>query len=142
MEKEIILSQILPGTKHAAYAEFRGKSLPTVYQWEKAARNGVINYQGMSLPWGVVYSMDNVNGRANFNGKGTEPVNKYEFGISAFGCYNMAGNVKEWCLNNSSNGYFNHRRFVGRYLLRLWRIWFLSRIFIARVHWDFAVLKT
>jgi serine/threonine protein kinase/formylglycine-generating enzyme required for sulfatase activity len=89
----------------AAYAEFRGKSLPTVYQWEKAARNGAINYQGMSLPWGVVYSMDNVSGRANFNGKGTEPVDKYEFGISAFGCYNMAGNVKEWCLNNSSNGF-------------------------------------
>jgi serine/threonine protein kinase/formylglycine-generating enzyme required for sulfatase activity len=89
----------------AAYAEFRGKSLPNVYQWEKAARNGAINYQGMSLPWGVVYSMDNVSGRINFNGKGTEPVDKYEFGISAFGCYNMAGNVKEWCLNNSSNGY-------------------------------------
>lgn len=89
----------------AAYAEFRGKSLPTVYQWEKAARNGVINFQGMSLPWGIVYSMDNVQGRANFNGKGTEPVDKYEFGISAFGCYNMAGNVKEWCLNNSTNGY-------------------------------------
>ncbi len=90
----------------SAYAEFRGKSLPTVYQWEKAARNGVINYQGMSLPWGVVYSMDNLNERVNFNGKGTEPVNKFEFGISAFGCYNMAGNVKEWCLNNSSDEYF------------------------------------
>ena len=89
----------------SAYAEFRGKSLPTVYQWEKAARNGVINYQGMSLPWGVVYSLDKPDERANFNGKGTEPVDKYEFGISAFGCYNMAGNVKEWCLNNSSNGY-------------------------------------
>jgi len=89
----------------SAYAEFRGKSLPTVYQWEKAARNGVVNYQAMSLPWGMVYSMDNVNGRANFNGKETEPVDKYEFGISAFGCYNMAGNVKEWCLNNSTNGY-------------------------------------
>ncbi|MDZ7626665.1 MAG: bifunctional serine/threonine-protein kinase/formylglycine-generating enzyme family protein [Ignavibacteriaceae bacterium] len=89
----------------SAYAEFRGKSLPTVYQWEKAARNGVINYQGMSLPWGVVYSMENVIGRANFNGKGTEPADQYEFGISAFGCYNMAGNVKEWCLNNSSNGH-------------------------------------
>ena len=88
-----------------AYAEFKGKSLPNVYQWEKAARNGVINYQGMSLPWGVVYSLDKSDERANFKGKGTEPVDKYEFGISAFGCYNMAGNVKEWCLNNSSDGY-------------------------------------
>jgi hypothetical protein len=49
--------------------------------------------------------LDKADERANFNGKGTEPVNKYEFGISAFGCYNMAGNVKEWCMNNSSNGY-------------------------------------
>jgi len=59
----------------------------------------------MSLPWGLVNSLDNVSGRANFNGKGTEPVNLYEFGISAFGCYNMAGNVKEWCLNKSSEGF-------------------------------------
>jgi eukaryotic-like serine/threonine-protein kinase len=89
----------------AAYAEFRGKSLPTVYQWEKAARNGVPNYQGISMPWGMVYSLDKSDERANFNGKGTEPVNQYEFGISSYGCYNMAGNVKEWCLNQSSKGY-------------------------------------
>ncbi|MDO9026686.1 MAG: SUMF1/EgtB/PvdO family nonheme iron enzyme, partial [bacterium] len=25
------------------------------------------------------------------------PVNKYDKGISPYGCYNMAGNVSEWC---------------------------------------------
>jgi serine/threonine protein kinase/formylglycine-generating enzyme required for sulfatase activity len=88
-----------------AYAQFRGKSLPTVYQWEKSARNGRPNYQGMSMPWGIVYALDKAENRANFNGKGTEPVDKYQFGISEFGCYNMAGNVKEWCLNKSNEGF-------------------------------------
>jgi serine/threonine protein kinase/formylglycine-generating enzyme required for sulfatase activity len=89
----------------AAYAEFRGKSLPTVYQWEKASRNGIPNNQGISMPWGVIYTLDSPIGRANFNGKGPESVDNYEFGISAFGCYNMAGNVKEWCRNKSPDGY-------------------------------------
>jgi eukaryotic-like serine/threonine-protein kinase len=88
-----------------AYAQFRDKSLPTVYQWEKAARNGVPNYQGIAMPWGIVYALDKTDDRANFNGKGTMPVENYEFGMSAYGCYNMAGNVKEWCLNKSNNGY-------------------------------------
>ncbi|HEX9251772.1 MAG TPA: SUMF1/EgtB/PvdO family nonheme iron enzyme, partial [Ignavibacteriaceae bacterium] len=88
-----------------AYAEFRGKSLPTVYQWEKAAKNGVPNYQGFTMPWGVINTLAKPDDRANFNGRGTEPVNHYEFGLSAYGCYNMAGNVKEWCMNKSNDGY-------------------------------------
>src|SRR6185369_6186337 len=39
----------------AAYAAFRGKQLPTVFQWEKAARNGVVNQiTGFAMPWGMV----------------------------------------------------------------------------------------
>jgi serine/threonine protein kinase len=89
----------------AAYAEFLGKSLPTVYQWEKAARNGVPNFHSTSMPWGLVYPLADISGRTNFNGSGTESVDKYEFGISYYGCYNVAGNVEEWCINESMNGF-------------------------------------
>lgn len=89
----------------AAYAEFLGKSLPTVYQWEKAARNGVPNYHSTSMPWGLIYPLDDISGRTNFNSNGTVPVDKYDFGISYYECYNTAGNVEEWCLNKSTDGF-------------------------------------
>ncbi len=56
------------------------------------------------MPWGVFYPGDELEGRANF-GKGTWPVASGEFGMSQFGAYNMAGNVSEWTLNDSSEGY-------------------------------------
>ena len=40
---------------------------------------------------------------SNFNGKGPEPVGKYK-GISCFGAYDMAGNVREWCWNETQSG--------------------------------------
>lgn len=89
----------------AAFAEFLGKSLPTVYQWEKAARNGVPNFHMISMPWGIIYPLTDISSRTNFNGNGTEPVNKYQFGISYYGGYNFAGNVEEWCLNKSLDGF-------------------------------------
>jgi formylglycine-generating enzyme required for sulfatase activity/predicted Ser/Thr protein kinase len=89
----------------AAYAQFRGKQLPTVYQWEKAARNGVVGAAGVTImPWGVFYPGDMLAQRANF-GEGTLPVTSSEFGMSTFGAFNMAGNVAEWTLNDSSEGY-------------------------------------
>ena len=38
----------------AAYAEFRGKKLPTVFQWEKAARDGAFDARYNALPWGFI----------------------------------------------------------------------------------------
>jgi formylglycine-generating enzyme required for sulfatase activity len=91
----------------AAYAEFRGKQLSTVFQWEKAARDGADTvFWGTVLPWG--YSAgghDNLDDRANFKGQGTMPVDSLEFGMSPFGCYNMAGNVAEWCFNRRPLGF-------------------------------------
>jgi formylglycine-generating enzyme required for sulfatase activity/tRNA A-37 threonylcarbamoyl transferase component Bud32/pimeloyl-ACP methyl ester carboxylesterase len=88
-----------------AYAAFRGKQLPTVFQWEKAARNGVMPGAGVGyMPWGVFYPGDTLGGRANF-GPATLPTTSAEFGMSAFGAYNMAGNVAEWTLNDSSDGF-------------------------------------
>lgn len=90
----------------AAYAEFRGKSLPTIYQWEKAARDGFFTQgTGEVLPWGTFQKGDSLDYRANISGKGSMPVNSFEFGISPYGCFNMAGNVAEWCQNQLPNGF-------------------------------------
>ena len=88
-----------------AYAAFRGKVLPTIFQWEKAARNGNLPAAGVTgMPWGAFYPGDPLENRANF-GKGTLPTSSGEFGMSAFGAYNMAGNVAEWTANDSSDGF-------------------------------------
>ncbi|MEX2141792.1 MAG: protein kinase [Pirellulales bacterium] len=87
----------------AAYARWRGKSLPNVFQWEKAARNGANLFAGLTMPWGLLQG--STDGRANFASDGAIPVDSLEFGISPFGCYQMAGNVSEWCLNETSEGF-------------------------------------
>lgn len=89
----------------AAYAEFSGKKLPTIFQWEKAARNGEYQIYDLVMPWGIKNPNENVLQRANFESNGTVAVDNFEFGISPFGCYNMAGNVKEWCLNEVTGGF-------------------------------------
>ena len=88
----------------AAYAAFRGKQLPTLYQWEKAARVGVPALFYGAMPWGL--ESEDTAERANFNGKGTLPVDSFEFGVSPYGCYNMAGNVAQWCRNARGGDFF------------------------------------
>ncbi len=90
----------------AAYAEFRGKHLPTVFQWEKAARDGIFtHYTSTIMPWGPIEAGGAVEHHANFKSGGTAPVDSFEFGMSPYGCYNMAGNVSEWCLNEVTEGF-------------------------------------
>jgi eukaryotic-like serine/threonine-protein kinase len=75
-----------------AYAAFSGKSLPTVYHWNRAAQTRA--------------SLLIVPG-SNFSVAGTVPVGGAG-AVSGFGTTDMAGNVKEWCWNESGGG----RRFV------------------------------
>jgi eukaryotic-like serine/threonine-protein kinase len=72
----------------AAYAEFAGKVLPTIYHWRVAARPA--NGPSM-IP------------ASNFAGRGPAKVGTYP-GMSWFGVYDTAGNVKEWVLNEASSG--------------------------------------
>jgi len=89
----------------AAFAAFKGKQLPTIFQWEKAARNGNVEAIADYMPWGIFYAGETLAYRANFENNGPLPVSSSEFGMSPFGSYNMAGNVSEWCLNETSQGF-------------------------------------
>jgi formylglycine-generating enzyme required for sulfatase activity len=66
--------------------------LPTLFQWEKAARASMHTVFGVIFPWGLL-DPRNVAQRANFESAGTAPVDSFPFGMSPYGVYNMAGNV-------------------------------------------------
>lgn len=76
----------------AAYAEYAGKSLPTIYHWNRAAG-------AMSAAFIVPAS--------NFGSSGIVRVGS-KLGMSPWGNYDMAGNVKEWVWNEAEPG----RRYV------------------------------
>jgi tRNA A-37 threonylcarbamoyl transferase component Bud32 len=93
---------------NAQYRAFiaAGKSLPTIFQWEKAARDGRFSHAlGMVMPWGMLIPGETNTPRANFEGQSAAAVDSFEFGLSPYGCFNMAGNVKEWCRNEITGGY-------------------------------------
>jgi dienelactone hydrolase len=78
----------------AAYAEFSGKQLPTVFHWGLIAET---NRTLFIIP------------QSNFNGRETMPVGANK-GISSFGIYDLAGNVREWCSSKmvgQTNHYFS-----------------------------------
>lgn len=72
----------------AAYAEFAGKRLPSVYQWSRAADL-----------WSATFIVP----LSNFGGQGPAPLGTY-FGVNGNGAIDMAGNVKEWCWNEAGGG--------------------------------------
>ena len=76
----------------AAYSEFVGKALPTIYHWIAVA-------SPQDAPSMVPAS--------NFGAVGTAPVGTYQ-GMSRVGAFDMAGNAKEWILNEATAG----KRFI------------------------------
>jgi eukaryotic-like serine/threonine-protein kinase len=72
----------------AAYAEFAGKMLPTIYHWAAAA---------------APKDASRIIPASNFSGQGPARVGKY-VGMSWSGAYDMAGNVKEWIWNEANSG--------------------------------------
>jgi formylglycine-generating enzyme required for sulfatase activity/tRNA A-37 threonylcarbamoyl transferase component Bud32 len=85
------------------YCEWIGGKLPTEAQWEKASK-GVKN---TIYPWGNNFNMKYSN-IENSMGQ-TVSVDSYEEGISSYGCYQMSGNVWEWCQDDFIDDFYKKR---------------------------------
>ncbi len=71
----------------AAYAAFVGAELPTIYHWSRAA-----------FTWGGA----GIVPLSNFGGQGLASVGKHQ-GVGPYGTADMAGNAREWCLNDTGS---------------------------------------
>jgi eukaryotic-like serine/threonine-protein kinase len=72
----------------AAYAVSVGKRLPSIHHWRHAAG---------------CYMADFIVPLSNLGRRGPAAVASHD-GMSPYGAYDMAGNVKEWCTNEAAEG--------------------------------------
>lgn len=88
-----------------SYCEWRGGSLPTEAQWEKAARGT----DGRIYPWGNDFEKYDCD-KASYYGCVGSPseVGNYKDGKSPYGIYDLAGNVSEWVSDWYSVSYYQN----------------------------------
>ena len=77
----------------AAYAKFMNKKLPTVYHWDVIAQTG---------------RTKDIVPLSNFNESSTLPAGSLQ-GVTSFGVFDIAGNIREWCQNE---GNYPYQRYI------------------------------
>ncbi len=100
----------------AAYAEFSGKTLPTAYHWDIAMGEYTPMIQWPQLGGYAIFAPF-----SNFQSNGPVPVGSLP-GITSYGAYDMAGNVREWNWNETQKGrlisgsaWSDHPKLFGRW---------------------------
>jgi serine/threonine protein kinase/dienelactone hydrolase len=82
----------------AAYAEFSGKVLPSSEHWGLARGEATTLIRFPQLGGYALFAPF-----SNYGGKGLVPAGSLP-GITPYGVYDMAGNVREWCFNSIEQG--------------------------------------
>jgi formylglycine-generating enzyme required for sulfatase activity len=83
----------------AAYAEFSGKTLPTGYHWGLATGE----YTTPMIYYPQFGGFSSLASLSNFQVQGPVPAGSLP-GITPFGAFDMAGNAREWCWNETPEG--------------------------------------
>ena len=82
----------------AAYAEFAGKSLPTETHWGIARGENTPMVDAFQFGGNAIIAPF-----SNFGFESTVETGSLK-GITVYGAYDMAGNVREWCWNETQHG--------------------------------------